>query len=155
VEAFRYAPSPAWMRVGQPEVPGGVDPPPPGVLGLSSSFCRGRLLEIRTKLLCRKGLCANSSCPTVYRGRRAGLRLWRIKKQVSGSGGNFLQSGHKHGVLLCGLDVEPLAQRAQGRVNAIDFGGMAQVGKPIDFLPGGAEAARQVDGAHLLPQHFV
>jgi len=57
--------------------------------------------------------------------------------------------------VLRGIDVEPLAQGAKRFIDAVDFGGMAQVREAVDFLFGGAETPRQIDGTHFLAQHLV
>jgi len=38
------------------------------------------------------------------------------------------------------IEIKPLTQSSEGHVNAVDLGGVLQVGEAIHFLPCGADA---------------
>jgi hypothetical protein len=60
------------------------------------------------------------------------------------------RSGGSEG-LLSSLQHEPLSQSAQCLVDAVDFGGMPDVGQPVDFLRGCSP--REFGWTYLLPKH--
>jgi len=51
--------------------------------------------------------------------------------------------------------VEPLAERFQGGGDAVDSGGVLDVGEAVDLLRGGLQAPRQFRGANVLLDHLV
>ena len=54
-----------------------------------------------------------------------------------------------------GADFEGFAEGLHGEGDAVDLGGVAEVGEAVDGLRGGAEAAGELGGADMLADHFV
>ena len=63
--------------------------------------------------------------------------------------------GETRGTRLGGLEHEAFSEGAQGIVDAVDFGGVADVGEAVDLLGRGADAAGEFGGAHVLAEHFI